>query len=512
MGMRSVTTTLLLLSVGLSACTFGDATAPASAHQHLTTVDCPAEIPSMVLDGDVSCATLSVLTHHGQPGAATVKLFVTRLIATHPQPSQDPVLVLGGDLGVATDYATLGAQLEGLDREVIALDARGSGRSEPSLVCPEADSLPSSPLEVPVDAPKTRRDFLTAVEACHDRFVSQGVDLSAFDLQEMAADAEDLRIALGFDEWDVMALGTTSRVALEYLRDFPDHVHAAVLDSPEWPGVDPYIESIEATEHAVSELSAACTAGPTCNRLAPDFEGDVARVYRQLDAHPFEASYGARGRVLFDAGWFAVWLRQRLAFTRPPGTDVPYLVHQFALRSDRILRQEASKLLARQLCQGFLPNCWTHLVQGLGLYLTVMCRDVVPFTDPSGLSDLAEQSPGYQEAYVRGPYRDVCGTWDAGRGDPGVATPVTSDVPTLVIVGRFDPFGMAPYARTGASTLSASHVVLALVNGHGVTGTEQDVPRLCMVLMRDAWLDDPTAEPNASCQGEVPFDYPPEPG
>lgn len=256
--MRTAKITLLLLSIGLSACTFGDATRfPEGAEQHLTAVDCPAEIPSMVLHGDVSCGTLLVPTHHGQPGTGTVRLFVTRLVATRPQPSQVPVLVLGGDLGVATDYATLGAQLEGLGREVIALDARGSGRSEPSLVCPEADSLPSSPLEVPVDSSKTRREFLTAVKACHDRLVSQGVDLSAFDLQEMTADADDLRIALGFDEWDILTLGTTSRIALEYLRDFPDHAHAAVLDSPEWPGVDPYIESIEATEHAVSELSAA---------------------------------------------------------------------------------------------------------------------------------------------------------------------------------------------------------------------------------------------------------------
>ena len=307
----------------------------------------------------------------------------------------------------------------------------------------------------------------------------------------------------------VMALGTTSRIALEYLRAFPDHVDAAVLDSPEWPGVDPYVESIKGTRHAVSELSAACTADPMCRRFAPNFEGDVAKVYRQLDAHPFLADYGPQGRVLLDAGWFAAWLRQRLAFTRPPGTDVPYIVHRFALGSKRFLRREATKILVRQLCQGFLPNCWTNLVQGLGLYLTVMCRDVVPFTDSSGLAAIAGDAPGYREAYVRGPFTDVCSAWDAGRGDPQVATPVSSDVPALVIVGRFDPFGTAPEAVAGAATLAASHVVIAAVNGHEVTGTEQGVSRLCMVRVRDAWLDDPSATPDDSCQQHVSFSYAP---
>ena len=88
----------------------------------------------------------------------TLQLFVTRLAADSDKIAADPVLSLGGDLGVATDYVTLGAQLEGLGREVITLDARGTGRSTPSLVCPEVEALPHAPVEVPVDDPRTRRD------------------------------------------------------------------------------------------------------------------------------------------------------------------------------------------------------------------------------------------------------------------------------------------------------------------------------------------------------------------
>jgi len=101
----------------------------------------------------------------------------------------------------------------------------------------------------------------------------------------------------------------------------------------------------------------------------------------------------------------------------------------------------------------------------------------------------------------------ACGAWDAGRGDPVVATPVRSDVPILVIVGRFDPFGMLPYAKQATSTLSNSTLVVSPVNGHVATGTEQDVPDFCLVRIRDTWLHDPTREPDTACISRLRIDY-----
>ena len=172
-----------------------------------------ATLIATIMLTDLACGTLTVLARHGDSKGGTLRLFVARIAPGANRPDQDPVLSLGGDLGVAPDYVTLGAQASGLGREVIVLDVRGTGRSQPSLVCPEVEALPSSPVSVPVDDPRTRGEFLAAIAACHDRLVSQEVDLSAFDLQEIAADAEDLRNALAIDRWNVMALGTTSRIA-----------------------------------------------------------------------------------------------------------------------------------------------------------------------------------------------------------------------------------------------------------------------------------------------------------
>jgi hypothetical protein len=135
-----------------------------------------------------------------------------------------------------------------------------------------------------------------------------------------------------------------------------------------------------------------------------------------------------------------------------------------------------------------------------------MCRDVVPFTDPSSLRDLVADDPAFQEAYGRSPYLDACSAWDGGAGDPEIATPVHTDVPTLVLVGRFDPFGMPPYARRAMSTLGDATLLVSGVSGHQVTGTGE-APGSCMVLVRDDWLDLPTDEPSASCIDRLKMNF-----
>ena len=141
-----------------------------------------------------------------------------------------------------------------------------------------------------------------------------------------------------------------------------------------------------------------------------------------------------------------------------------------------------------------------------GDYLSVMCRDVVPFTDPSSLSDLVAGDPAFQEAYGRSPYLDACNKWDTGVGEPEIATPVRTGVPTLVLVGRFDPFGMPPYARRAMHALSNGTLLVSPVSGHQVTGTDE-APGSCMVLVRDGWLDQPTEEPSASCLDRLHMDF-----
>ena len=493
---------VVLAMLTASACITHQPTGVGSKRPELDEITCPDEV-DILIRSSATCATLTVAAHHGQAGGGVVDLFVVRFAPEGAAPTAVPLLSVGGDLGYGMDMTTLGLQIDGLDREVIAVDPRGVGHSLPSLGCPELTALPVEPSALPAGSARVAEAFDEAVRTCRERLEGEGIDLTAFDLSEMAADMEDLRLALGIERWDVMSTGTTSRIALEYIRRDGEHVSAAVLDSPAWPGRSAP-ELLGSTARTVGELGETCREDVVCRQRWPDVERAVARVFEQLDSHPVRFRYGSKGTVLFDAGRFERWLRARLAFIRPPGTFIPHALASFADGSAEALELGATRSLGDRLCQGYLPNCWSQLAWSAGTYLTILCRDIVPFDLPSERARHWHMGNGLPEG---SPWASECATWDAGTGDPGISEPLRTDVPVLVLLGLFDPYSSPEAANSAMTAMPHGSVIVSEVNGHAVTGTEQSVLELCMVRLRDAWLADPGSPPAIDCRGKTPFDF-----
>jgi pimeloyl-ACP methyl ester carboxylesterase len=504
----------LVVVLVASACTFTRST-PRAFSPSLNPTECPGGIAAGVLASTV-CGTLIVPAYHGDPSRGTLTVFVTRIGTDRPGRTPDPVLTFGGDMGVTSDYASFGEQAAGLGREVIVMDVRGTGHSQPSLLCPEIDALTVAPVEARVDARRTKAAFLGGVTACSERLGIQGIDPAVFDLREMAADAEDLRIALGVSSWNLLTIGDTSRIALEYVRDYPGSIRAVVLDSPAWPGVDPGEELAAGTRDAVNELVEACAEDAVCNRRAPGLGAAIDSLRHRLERHPVEERFGRRGSVTLDAGWFVLWLRSQLGFVRPPGTFIPGALVAMARADRRASRIEASRMLIHgnaipeELCLMSFSNCWGDAVRAWGVNLSVLCRDVLPFRDPDVLASEIAGDPAMREAFGSDLIASSCGAWKAGASDRSIDAPVMTSVPILVISGRFDPFSTPVEARRAATTLTNATILVSPVSGHQVTGIKgsglERANRACLVHVRDAWLDNLSASVDTSCLNRIPFD------
>ena len=84
--MRRRIALLLALAVGLGACTFGKRSDRDGFRPTYQPVVCPAEIATIMLT-EVSCGTLTVLAHHGEPDRGKLRLFVTRIQPGTSQPA-----------------------------------------------------------------------------------------------------------------------------------------------------------------------------------------------------------------------------------------------------------------------------------------------------------------------------------------------------------------------------------------------------------------------------------------
>lgn len=139
-----------------------------------------------------------------------------------------------------------------------------------------------------------------------------------------------------------------------------------------------------------------------------------------------------------------------------------------------------------------------------GAFYSYMCHDEVPFIDEAALEQAAGDRPWYVDAYVDNPYRAICDRWDVGAAEADPHDPLTSDIPSLLFVGQFDPFSPLPLVRQAAKGLSNSWVIKVPNWGRNVLGAAGSE---CMVNIRNAFIEDPTTLADSSCVTALePFD------
>ena len=162
-----------------------------------------------------------------RPDGPTIRLHVGVFESESADPAPDPMLYLGGGPGEnSTEATSFGFQtrIEPFlaTRDYVVLDQRGTGYSRPSLDCPELDSAFKEHLDEDLTREEERSLHQQAIFECHDRLLSEGVNLAAYRSAESAADVEDLRLALGYDSWNIHGVSYGTRLALTVMRDFPD--------------------------------------------------------------------------------------------------------------------------------------------------------------------------------------------------------------------------------------------------------------------------------------------------
>ena len=94
--------------------------------------------------GEVTCGYLTVPEDRTEAGRE-VRLFVARIQPPEVM-HEDPMLVAGSDLANLPNYGGVAPLAQRVGREVIIMDTRGVGHSEPSLACPEVDEIRAAAL------------------------------------------------------------------------------------------------------------------------------------------------------------------------------------------------------------------------------------------------------------------------------------------------------------------------------------------------------------------------------
>ena len=391
-----------------------------------------------------------------------ISLAFVRLKSTSENPGAPLVYLSGGPGQAATpllfDRDALTMFLPFLELgDVILLDQRGTGRSEPNLTVKVDRELPE---DVFASEANMKQHFLANCRTAAKHFREQGVDLSGYTTLQSAADINDIRIALNVRKLNLLGFSYGTHLALAAVKYHGEHLENVVLANVE--GLDQTIKLPVALDTHFSRLALLVERDGV---LGDDQLADLSnRVFDKLSKDPITVSVKTRSGAEREmaVGKFALqfFLRMDIGDTR----DLPFF--------PRLLKEveEGETSILSQLVQRRLP-----ILDSCNVMTFVMDR-------ASGVSELRRQRVTEQaNQSVFGDvsnfpfYDELDEIFEIPDLGSEFREPIVSDVRTLFLSGTLDwntPPYQAEQIRFGFSESAHITVVNA---GHEQVLPNRDV-------------------------------------
>ncbi len=171
---------------------------------------CPIEFyrPS---GGFVECGKVTVLEDRSNPDGPTIKLAVATIRGHRTSNSNDlpndPVIYLQGGPGAGSvEFIQRwldDAEFLWRERDLILIDQRGMGFSQPHLECPDTSDRFSTIREELLDPYEKLASQIEAALGCRDGFVEDGIDVNAYTTANAATDVAEVAAAMGYEQWNL---------------------------------------------------------------------------------------------------------------------------------------------------------------------------------------------------------------------------------------------------------------------------------------------------------------------
>jgi pimeloyl-ACP methyl ester carboxylesterase len=475
-----------LLAVFIGASLQGHASgSPATTPPSFDETACDLPGLSPELRPRLQCGTVSVLRDHDNAAAGLFKLAIV-IVRTPAQERQpDPVLFLqGGPGSPLTSRAARIAQNESAilapDRDLILIDQRGAGRSEPAL-CPDLPALQLGLVAQNLEPEAFAQAWRDSYKDCRRELTGQGLDPAWFGTNVTAEDLEVVRHALGISRWNVYGRSYGTTVAMTLMARYPNTLRAVVLDSVYPPDPLPRTYS-ETVDDALNALFEACHSDATCAAAHPDLRATFHEAMAGLGKTPLPVTLrpgrGPKTMILGPVALAAI-VEQSL-FYRPLLAMLPHMI-QAAHDCDAAALQP----LIEHLVENFLD-------ESPGDAAAVECRD-----RPGPHSTAGAKMPGGPVG-IPDLHDEICGDWAVPGNQPIVAA--SPGVPSLLLAGGIDPRTPPIFAKQAAQAIGSNAQVVEFPNlSHDI---EEFSP--CGAGLITRFIERPDDRLDAACAAAAP--------
>ncbi len=438
----------------------------AQSHAALVFEDCRLATPGTALRANARCARYPVAENPAKPDGKQIQLKVAVIPARGKPVQPDAVAFLAGGPGQSAteSWPSIAGAFRSVrrERDILLVDQRGTGESN-RLACPWSEELELVDPET-LDLAELTRECLEQLDG----------DARFYTTTLAVQDLEAVRQALGYEQLTLVGVSYGTRVALEYLRRYPESVRAVVLDGVVPPELALGSEHARNAQQALGDAFARCVEDNECReRFGNPAESFAALRQALADGSiTIALRHPATGKALevpFNDLSLAAAIRL-LNYQAEGVALIPLLL------DDAVATQDFSRLAA----QALMTSAALARSLSRGMELSVVCSEDEPF-----FTTRESDENTYLGRRFTAMIEEQCSVWPKGAVPEDFHAPVHSDKPVLLLSGENDPVTPPRYGEQVAATLSNALHVVVPGQGHNV------IPRGCVPRVLAAFIETP---------------------
>lgn len=404
---------------------------------------------------------------------SSVRVVSIPIIIFHPEGevTGDPVVVTGGggpgsaiyimkNFDGDPDLFFSGVEASTLKngRQLILMEMRGTGESEPNLDCPamtelEIDFLTTSPYKW------DNKAAIQTLSACAKAQKSNGIDGNFYNTDSAIQDIDALRTLLNIDKWHLLGISHGSRVSLRYAQKYPQHTASLILDSIYPFEVDAYTDASQYTKQIFSQPFTLCDANPHC-RLESGissihaFESFMQQIKEKpliIDVELFDENWNSEAKKLKISPELLAYTLFNNSYDSDAIFEFPFVIKD-ALKKDY---KKLSKLISETI------DLHNYTWFSEGAYASYACYEEIPFSNiPLALKNAQESKMAFwnDEELIKLD-QQLCKIWNIRPATNDIKTYDYSQLsmPILILAGELDAFTPLKWAINFYNKLPLKH-------------------------------------------------------
>ena len=438
---------------------------------------------------DYTFGYLEVLENRKNPSSKTIKMPVYIFKSRSKTPKKDPIIYTVGGPGYSTmpsaQYMNYYKYLD--DRDFILVEQRGNYYAKPHLDCPEwskaiyESNLPN------FNATEYDALFAKAAESCRTRLQKKGIDLNGYNTNEIAADINDLVTVLNIENYNLLTISYSTKIAQVLLRDYPKRIRSVVMDSSLPLEVNYDEESVGNLMESLNQLLLDCEADEKCNEAFPNIKNRFYNYLEEKTIAPLvvevENPKSGTMETFYLKGEDLITV-----FTSASTEGVPNIPFEI----NKLLNNDLSSVKEKlsYLFQG--PSNGS----GLGMRLSVWCTEEQPF---NSLETIEAETNKYPQVKGLSPTvfdNEICNIWGVKKSLPIENQAIKSNVPVLLINGEYDNETPVKWANNMKANLTNSYQLIFKGWKHTATTNWSNT---CAMQAANDFFNQPNIKPNPDC-------------